>query len=368
MSAGVLLDATPIASAHALRGIGAAMNGLLSGFAELPEQSRPRLLLRRGQTQRAGFTSRAVRWPRWRPYRVPDPWPLMVGERLLKYRDESIFHATQPALVPPGPRVVVTLYDLIPACYPEHYLTGRIRGPQRRAYHHFLKRVRSAALVIAISRETADDAMRLLDIPATKIRVVPLGRSEPVAPAGEIPSEPYVLYSGALEHHKNVGLLIDALSLTAAPIRLVATGAWSSARLARLERRARGRGVASRIEWRGHVPSAELEALRRGAIAQLVPSLKEGFGLPVLEAMTSGTAVLCANILSLREVGGDAAEYLPIDDPHAWADHIDRHGRDRDLSLAARERGYARAQQFSWKECATASLDAYESLGAGHTR
>lgn len=365
MSAGVLLDATPLASAHALRGIGAAVQGLLSGFRQLGANERPRLLVRHTQDVPTDFEARAMRWPRWRGYRIPDPWPRAVGERALRRRDEAIFHATQPSLIPRGPGVVVTLYDLIPAIYPEHYLQGVGRLPERRAYHRFLERASSADAVIAISQETAADATRLLDVPYERITVIPLGRSQPVAASGPIPSRPYVLYSGGLEHHKNVPLLIDALSATPSNVSLVATGAWSDRRLARLQRRARQSGVANKIEWRGHVVPGELEALRRGAVAQVVPSLKEGFGLPVLEAMSSGAAVLCSDTPALREVAGDAGRYLPADNAEAWAEAIDEYASSPDLVAGMREPGLTRSRRFSWRASAAATLNVYASLGGG---
>src|SRR5262249_58342879 len=131
------------------------------------------------------------------------------------------------------------------------------------------------------------------------------------------------LCAGALEPHKNAALAVQAIALSSGGTRLVMCGTWSSRRLARLRRLAGAVGVADRIELAGLVSDGHLAALRAAAVAVLVPSLKEGFGLPVIEAMAAGTPVLASDTPALREAGGDAARYLPPGDPAAWAAAID---------------------------------------------
>ncbi len=361
MSEGVLLDATPLSTAHALRGIGAAVGGLLAGFAELEPDARPTVLVRREQEEIPGFARREVRWPQWRGYRVPDPWPRSVGERLVRRREQTLFHATQPALIPKGRGVVVTLYDLIPALYWNEYLGGAGRTPERRAYRRFLERVASADAIIAISRETAGDATRLLDFDPTRIHVVPLACPPGVAAEGATPPAPYVLFAGGLEPHKNAALLIDAMATVRTGVRLVMVGAWSKRRLARLQRRARKAGSAGRIDWRGHVTPGSLAALRRDAAAVLVPSKKEGFGLPVLEAMSVGTPVIASDTPALREVGADAAIYLSPDDPAPWTIRIDEIAETSALRDSMGASGRVRAQAFSWRATAQSTQAVYDA-------
>ena len=359
MANGVLLDATPLASAHALRGIGAALDGLLSGFLALDESERPHLLADARRPTPAGFSRTDVRRPRWRGYRLPDPWPRTVGERIAGRRKEALFHATQPALIPPGPGVVVTLYDLIPAVYPDHYLAGAGRVAERRLYHHYLERVSGADAVIAISRETAGDARRLLDIPEERIHVVPLACPE-LAPAdGDVPTAPFALYYGGLEPHKNAGLAIEAIAACRPGTRLAMCGAWSRRRMRRLMRKARRLGAGERIDWFGHLPPGRLSALRDGACAVLVPSRKEGFGLTALEAMSAGTPALISDTDALREVCADAAVVLPVDDPGPWAETIDALGDDPALRREWGERGVERARHFSWQATARATRRVY---------
>ena len=98
MPAPALLDATPLASAHATRGIGAAVRGLLEGFGALPETDRPVLLVRRGQPVPQGFAGCEIPWPIWPAYRLPDPWPVAIGERAVRRLAAGrVFHAVQPA-------------------------------------------------------------------------------------------------------------------------------------------------------------------------------------------------------------------------------------------------------------------------------
>jgi glycosyltransferase involved in cell wall biosynthesis len=217
----------------------------------------------------------------------------------------------------------------------------------------------SADAVIAISQETADDATRLLDLDPRRIHVVPLACPPPSAAEGTTPSGPYVLYAGGLEPHKNAALLIDAMARVGAGPRLVMVGAWSKRRLARLQRRARKTGSAGRIDWLGHVSAGHLSALRRDAAAALVPSLKEGFGLPVLEAMSAGTPAVASDTPAIREVGGDAVTYLPPDDPAAWADQIEAITQDPELRQTMSDRGSLRAREFSWKTTAEATRAVY---------
>ncbi|MGI9538742.1 MAG: glycosyltransferase family 4 protein, partial [Miltoncostaeaceae bacterium] len=303
----------------------------------------------------------AVRWPRWHLYRAPDPWPAVV-ERGLRGR-EGVFHATQPALVPRGEAVVATCYDLIPLRYPRWYLNGPSRAAERRAYSRYLERLRGARLVWAISEETKRDAVRLAGADPARVRVVPLAAAPEVAPDGEVPDEPYVLFAGGSEPHKNATVALEAIARSPGDAKLVMTGAWSPRRAERMRRRARGLGAADRVEWLGWVSPGRMAALRGGAAAVLVPSWAEGFGLPVLEAMRSGVPALASDIPALREAGGDAAVYLPPADAAAWAAAIDEAvggGRREELAAAGR----AQADAFSWEATAWAVNRLYEEAAA----
>jgi glycosyltransferase involved in cell wall biosynthesis len=356
----VLLDATPLSDGHSARGIGTALRGVVGALGALPPGERPALLVRRGQAVPDGFDARAVAWPRWPLHRLPDPWPAAVGERLARrLAAGALFHAVQPALVPAG-RTVVTCHDLIPACFPGEYLAGPGRAAQALAYRRYLRRLAAARLVLAPSAETGGDVARLAGVDPARVRVVPWGAPEPVPPQGEPPDGPYVLYAGAIEPHKNAATAVEAIARADPGIGLVMAGPWSDRRERRLRGRAARAGAAGRVRWLGLLSAGRLASVRSGAIAVLVPSRKEGFGLPVLEAMVAGVPVLASDTPALREVGGDAATYLPPDDPDAWGRAISAAAAASGAERAARARaGRERAASFTWERTALALVEAY---------
>lgn len=367
MAAGALLDATPLASAHALRGIGAAVRGWLAGFSALPPEARPRLLLRDGQTPPPGFETAAVPWPSWRLYRLPDPWPRLAVERHLA-RERAVgevFHAVQPALTPPTERVAVFCHDVIPLRYERAYLGGPLRAPERREYRRYLARLVGADMILTPSRATADDLVRLAGADSGRIRVVPHGVPPAAAPEGEAPAGPYVLFAGGLEPHKNAWCVIEAAARLRGPTRLVMAGPWSRRGAERLRRRAEAVGAAERTVLLGFVSPGRMETLRRNAVAAVVPSWAEGFGFPVVEAMAAGCPVLAADVPALREAGGEAALYLSPGAAVEWADAIDRLAEDPGGRAEMAAAGRAHAGSLSWTAAAESLLDAYAAVARG---
>ena len=359
----VLFDATPLARGHAGRGIGAATRELVAALAKLlAQEERPTLLVSAGQPAPPGFATRTVRWPRWPTHHLPDPWPALRLESGLRRDALRLFHATQPELTPDGRRVPVmaTCYDLIPLHYPSP------NPVVRAAYRRYLGRLRRATRLTAISRATADALTADLGIPPERVTVAPLGVPSAPAPAGVTPTGPYVLFAGSIEPHKNPRLVIDAIARSPEGIRLVMSGGWSTRRLRRLREYAVAVGAAERVDWLGHVPAAYLAALRRDALACVVPSRMEGFGLPVVEALAAGTPVLAADIPALRETGGAAAAYLHPDDAEGWAaaiEHLANHPQERD---GIGKRGRVHAAGFTWERTARHTIEAWqEALADG---
>ena len=350
----VLLDATPLARGHGQRGIGTALRHMIE---HLPHTRRPTLLTLPGQEIPSGFGRRDFRWPRWPTHRIPDPWPSLRLHDALLSDPPELFHATQPELTPDPHRVptVITCYDLIPLHRP-------MRDPlQRFSYGTYLQRLTRAARIITISNAVRDDLGAQLGIPESRVDVVYLGPPPAHEPAGLTPSTPYVLYSNSIESHKNPRLVIDAFARIR-DVDLVMTGPWSRRRLGRLQAHAERIGAADRIHWLGYVDARYLAALRRDALATVTPSLLEGFGFPVLESLIAGTPALASDIPALREAGGDAAVYLPADDPAAWADAIEalRTGGDRD---AIATRGRAHAATFDWDRTARETIAVWDEVG-----
>ena len=361
MDAAVLFDATPLDRDHAARGIGAAVRGMAEGLAGLPNDERPAFLVA-GDGENAPLIPErySVRWPAFRMRRVPDPWPLAHVERRVRQLAPRLFHATQAELLPAGVPSVVTLYDLIPAAYPKLFLSGAGRKAEATAYRRWMKRLPHARLLLCISQETADDAVALAGADPARVRVVPLAAPPQAMPAGEVPADPYILMSGGLEPHKNPWPVIGALALLPEPLRLVMTGPWGGRRVRMVRDYAQREGVLHRIDLLGHVPASRLAALRQGAVAVVVPSLKEGFGLPVLEAMQAGVPIIASDTPALREVGADAARYEDPFDAAGWADAIAEAWQEPEIRKSSAIGGPSRAQQFSWDRTTELIMQAYD--------
>jgi glycosyltransferase involved in cell wall biosynthesis len=339
---------------------------MAEGLAGLPNDQRPAFLVA-GDGENAPLVPErhSVRWPDFRVRRLPDPWPLATVERHVRALEPRLFHATQPELLPRGVPTVVTLYDLIPAAFPKLFLAGAGRAAESRAYRRWMKRLPDARLLLCISQETADDAVALAGADPARVRVIPLAAPPMAHPAGEVPADPYILMSGGLEPHKNPWPVVGALAMLPEPLRLVMTGPWGGRRVRLLRDYAHRAGVLDRIDLLGHVPASHLAALRQGAVAVVVPSLKEGFGLPVLEAMQAGVPVVASDTPALREVGGDGPRYESPFDTAGWADAIAEAWQEPEIRKAAAIGGPSRAMQFSWDRTTEMILQAYdEALGA----
>lgn len=355
----VLLDATPLGSGHALRGVGTALRGLLHGLASLDAAERPEVVVRWSQPPPPGFAYHRVPWPEWPLHRLPDPFPGAVTERAVRRLEPRLFHATQPALMPHDLPLVATCHDLIPAAYRRDYLDGPGRAAEARGYARYLERLRGARLVMTPSQETAGDVVRLAGIDAARVRVIPWAAPLPIPPMGEVPDGDYVLFSGALEPHKNARLAVAAIAHAAPGVRLAMTGPWSSRRVDRLRRFATAVDADHRVVWLGYVPAERLAALRERAVAVVIPSWKEGFGLPALEAMAAGIPVIASDTPALREAGGDAARYLPLGDARLWGRTITELAQDRGERERLAAAGRAQAARFSWEAAARLTLAAY---------
>jgi glycosyltransferase involved in cell wall biosynthesis len=205
---------------------------------------------------------------------------------------------------------------------------------------------RRAVLVIAVSQRTRTDLVELYGIPPDRIVVTPHGVDPIFQPAKAAANGRYLLFVGAVQERKNPLAALDAAH--AAGLPLVVVGPAKDAALAD-ELAGRGASV------RGWVAKEELADLYRGAAALLLPTRYEGFGLPVLEAMASGTPVVATPDAALREVAGDAAIYA---EPGELADAIRRALERREELVAA---GIERARGFSWQETAHRTAEAYRA-------
>jgi len=274
-------------------------------------------------------------------------------------------------------RSVVTVHDLGYLYYPEaHTLT-------QNAYLRWSTRfnARSAATVLADSEATRQDLVRHYQISEAKITVAYPGRdealtriSDPATLAGVRAryglNESYLLYVGTLHPRKNLVRLVQAFSLlvqsptsnSQSPIpklQMVLAGqkGWLYDEVFAQVRKL---GLTGRVILTGYVPDADLAALWSGARAFVYPSLYEGFGFPVLEAMACGTPVICSNVSSLPEVAGDAALQVDPLDTEALAQALHHVMSDDGLCRMLVERGYRQIRRFSWQRCAQEILQVFD--------
>jgi glycosyltransferase involved in cell wall biosynthesis len=263
-------------------------------------------------------------------------------------------------------RRVVTVHDLIYARFPEAHAGLRDRGMRVLVPGA----VRRSHRVIADSQSTREDLVELLGVSQERIDVVPLGlgsvQREPPLPEREVRARfdlgerSVVLSLSAKRPHKNLPALIAAFARLPAEGRpvLVLPG-YPTAHERELRERARSLGVDGDVRFPAWVADAELEGLWALARVFVFPSLYEGFGLPVLEAMARGVPVACSNASSLPEVAGEAALLFDPHDQSAIARALERLLEDEALRERLLALGSERAREFTWERTAELTLESY---------
>jgi glycosyltransferase involved in cell wall biosynthesis len=262
-------------------------------------------------------------------------------------RGAGLLHfPTYRAPVVPRVPVVVTVHDLAVFRHP-----GAFNAWSRTYAPLVVPRVvRAARLVIAVSEFTRRELVDLLDVPEERIRVIPNGVDHGFGPDGETAGGDYVLAVGTLEPRKNMARLAEATRRVGIELRVVGARGWQDVQVG-------GDGV----RWLGDVPDAELAPLYRGARCFAYPSLYEGFGIPVLEAMACGTPVVTAAGGATEEIADGAAVLVDPHDPAGIAAGIERALADRAELI---RRGLERARGFTWRAAADATVAVYrEALG-----
>lgn len=287
----------------------------------------------------------------------------------------DLYH--EPSLWPlafDGP-TVITLHDLTHLHYPETQPPARLQEIERR----LATGVRQAQVILTDSQAIADEAQSCFGLPAERFVVAPLGVAErfhprdahtidPVLKAHAVTAREYFLCVGTLEPRKNLRLALRAHALLPEAVRqrfpllIVGMAGWQREQFSAELRQALASGHVCLL---GYLPDEHLAQLLAGARALIFPSLYEGFGLPALEAMASGTPVVLTRASAMPEVAGDAGNYIEPDNADGLRDALIRLLDDQVHWQACREAGLQRARLFSWQRCAQATAGAYRQAMGG---
>ena len=328
----------------------------------------------RGSEPPAGLASLPARTVRagYKPWRMAVWMGHLVGVGFNGLVPEAeLFHATEH-LLPPLRDVptVLTVHDMIFRLFPEH---------QKRLNYWYLNATmplycRRAGAIITVSESSRRDILAHYGLDPAKVTVIYEAASPEFVPALPAAVEEarrryglpkrFLIHVGTIEPRKNLTRLVEALQHLhdgglVVPLLVVGSKGWL---YDDLFRRLEELEVGAQVRFPGYVPSSDLPLLYSAATLAAMPSVYEGFGLPVLEAMACGIPVVSSNASSLPEFGGEAARYFDPYDVEAMADTIRTVWTDSDLLAEMRRQGLIQAAKFSWERAARETLQVYEGL------
>lgn len=323
----------------------------------------------RGISAPAGCTTRPALLPLSHPA-VRVAWERIALPAITRRDEISLFHGTVNTL-PAGLKcpAVVTVHDLALLRWPEQVPFRRFRYLSKAIQ----RAVELADRIIAVSTATRDDLVELLGVDPGKVAVAPLGVDRSFAPP---PTDalaefrerngltaPIILSVSTLEPRKNLPRLLEAFAQLAPDIlhQLVLVGpeGWRAGPLGEALERLK---LGSRVRLTGFVPDVDLRLWYAAADLFAFPSLYEGFGLPVLEAMACGTTVLTSNVSALPEVAGDAAILVDPSSVESIATGMRSALTDPVASSARSARGLAQAREFTWERTAALTAEVYRAV------
>jgi len=317
------VDISPLIQTRA--GTARHVRGLVGALRDRPDVELE--LLSYGGTGRASSVMRDAFW-----------YPFGLSRRA---RALDVLHCTTfRAPAGPGIPTVLTVHDLAilrsPEAFPRwHRLYGRAG---------LVRVLRAADAIVAVSEFTKRETVELADVAPGRIRVVPNGVDSVFAPNGRGVEGEYVLAVATLEPRKNLGRVVEASRVAGVELRVVGARGWGGVEVP---------------GWVGEIPDAELAALYRGALCVVYPSLYEGFGIPVLEAMACGTPVVTSRGTSTEEVAGGAAILVDPLDVASIADGIQQALARRDALVPL---GLERAREFTWGRAADSVVALWKEL------
>jgi glycosyltransferase involved in cell wall biosynthesis len=342
----------------------------LRGLAPALSREAPEMRLTVVTTRSGADALRADGWNEWAQLRA---LPCEDGQRLRRMFAEQVllprFARSERAALLHSLASVAPVRARVPSVITLHDVTFMLRRTFDRVTTFGMAKViaraaRRADSLIAVSAAARDEICRVLELDPARFTVIPhgAGRLPAVEPVDEVQlrrrygleDARVVLCVAAKRPHKNQELLLRALVRLPGDARVVLVG-HAEPYEAELRRLAERLGMTARVKFLGYLPDAELEGLWRLASCAAFPTLGEGFGLPIIEAMARGVPVACTDLPVLREVGGDAAHYFPPNDTQAAVAAIEAAWADPDAPRSGRER----ATRFSWEAAARGTLDAY---------
>jgi glycosyltransferase involved in cell wall biosynthesis len=324
----VAIDASPLVQTRA--GTARYLKGLLRELQRRDDVTVETVSF--GHANRLSTLARDALW-----------YPLVVG----RTRGADVLHCpTYRGPLRSVLPVVVTVHDLAVFRHPDAF------NRWTRTYSpHVVPRVLAAARrIIAVSEFTRRELVDLLRVPDKKIRVVPNGVEDEFTPDGPAAEGEYVLAVGTLEPRKNLPRLVEAARRNEVELRVVGARGWGNVEIG-------GNGV----RWLGEVADAELARQYRGALCVAYPSLYEGFGIPVLEAMACGVPVVTSRATAMEELADGAAVLVDPTDPAELAAGIERAAAQRAELVP---RGLERARAFRWDAIADATVGVYHEAAA----
>lgn len=302
-------------------------------------------------------------------YRVTYPY---AKSYVLNKQKDYIFHSPNYYIPPNIGKSVATFHDLSVFHWPEFHPAGRVHLMQKE----LKKTVARAKVLITDSEYTKNELVEYFDIDLNNVVVAPLASSgyftprresevQAVLSKYELGYKKFFLYTGTIEPRKNILTLLQAYDrlerATKAHFPLVISGykGWENEELLKLFKKGNDEGW---LKYLGYTASEDLPLLYAAAKGFLFPSIYEGFGLPVLEAMASGVPVICSNASSLPEVVGDAALMHDPYDVQGYAESINLIIQDSNVEQGMISAGVERAKAFSWKYCAEKTIQAYNQV------